>query len=75
MGLAFDSPKGILRVVGKSVELRHIRVDDFIAEMFEKEADGLPKSEDKRAQVLRDTAQIFRASSNPKMIWVRTTQK
>lgn len=50
------------------MKLRVVRADDFVAEMLEKEASGLPPSEKDKADGLRRTADHFRKSGRTGMI-------
>jgi len=56
---------------------RFVRVDDFVAESLEAEANRLPPSERTRADILREQARIFRTSGNPRMVrvWEEPPQK
>ncbi|MGD0228330.1 MAG: hypothetical protein ABSF71_39005 [Terriglobia bacterium] len=47
---------------------RLIRVDDYVAEILEGDADRLPPSMKEQAEVYRQMAQRFRQSDNQKMV-------
>jgi hypothetical protein len=51
-------------------EIRTIRIDDWIAESLENEANRIPPSHKEQADSLRRQAQIYRGSANPKTIQV-----
>jgi hypothetical protein len=46
----------------QTAEPRVVRVDDFIADHLEKEANAIPPSAGERAAILREQARIFRQS-------------
>jgi hypothetical protein len=52
----------------KKYELRAIRVDDWVAELLETEADRMPPSYKEQADILRKQAQNYRNSSNTKIV-------
>jgi hypothetical protein len=54
----------------KEYEPRIMRVDDYVAESLEHQADILPPSHKDEAEMWRDAAKWFRASSGTKMVRV-----
>jgi hypothetical protein len=57
--------------VTETIELRHVRTSDFIAERLEYEADQMPPSYKDKADLLRAQANILRIDKSERMIWVR----
>jgi len=61
----------------QDIKPRLVRVDDFVAETLEAEADLMPPSEISQADIWRDVAKDLRASKRTKMVrvWEETEQK
>jgi hypothetical protein len=49
---------------------RIVRVDDYIAEQLERQADEMPPSFADRANGLRESAQIFRRSQSNRFVTI-----
>jgi hypothetical protein len=52
----------------KRYALHEMRVDDWVANSLEAEANRMPPSYKEQADILRQQAQNFRNSSNPKTV-------
>jgi hypothetical protein len=49
---------------------RSVRVDDFVAETLEAQADKMPPWTKSQAKIWRDVAKDLRESENTKIVWV-----
>ena len=54
----------------QDIKPRLVRVDDFVAETLEAEADSMSPSEISQADIWRDVAKDLRASKNTRMVRV-----
>ncbi len=56
--------------MGNKLTARVLRADDFLAESLEAEANLLPPSEQAKADILRNSAKLYRESTGTKMVRV-----
>lgn len=54
--------------MSKTYEARVVRVDDYVAETLERDADRMPPSYAEQAAILREQARVFRSSSSTNVV-------